>query len=171
MRQVKCRNCNTKQDINKAYLYMHMTKSGNKQNRYYCTEDCFNREQQDIYMLKQCQYWVDDLFGYIVINNQKNKSIKELIDAGYTRQEVYECMKELENTIIDSLNYKKIDDEYSKIQYVFAIIKSKIREVTLANRNVKNNINMDDVPRETEIIPTLNINKKKPQRLGLMDIL
>ena len=30
---------------------------------------------------------------------------------------------------------------------------------------------MDDVPRETEIIPTLNINKKKPQRLGLMDIL
>ena len=122
-------------------------------------------------MLKQCQYWVDDLFGYIVINNQKNKSIKELIDAGYTRQEVYECMKELENTIIDSLNYKKIDDEYSKIQYVFAIIKSKIREVTLTNRNVKNNINMDDVPRETEIIPTLNINKKKPQRLGLMDIL
>ena len=39
MRQVKCRNCNTKQDINKAYLYMHMTKGGNKQNRYYCTED------------------------------------------------------------------------------------------------------------------------------------
>ena len=93
------------------------------------------------------------------------------VSSAYNAARCLMNMKELENTIIDSLNYKKIDDEYSKIQYVFAIIKSKIREVTLANRNVKNNINMDDVPRETEIIPTLNINKKKPQRLGLMDIL
>ncbi|MGL5713491.1 MAG: hypothetical protein ACRCX2_10765 [Paraclostridium sp.] len=169
MIQVKCKRCGNKNNKDKSYLHIHVTSGGNKQNRYYCNEDCYDLEQNDIYMLKQCQYFIDELFGYTVINNAKNNNIKELCSAGYTREEIYDCMKELESTLADTLNYKKIDDEYAKIQYVFAIIKGKIREITLNNKIDNKNKYTELDSHET--IQQVEISKKKTKRVGLIDVL
>lgn len=177
MRQVKCKKCGNKQDQDKAYLYVHMTSGGNKQNRYYCNEYCYNQEQKDVFMLKQCQYFIDETLGYVCVNNAKNNNIKELVSSGYTREEIYNCMTELSHQINESLNYRQdITDEYGKIQYIFAIIKGRIREITLKNKSAKKSdvvqVDIDkvkdfiDMP-ITQVKATRMENKKKT----LMDII
>ena len=176
MRKVKCKRCGQYQEVDKAYLHVHITKGGNKQNKYYCTKECYDKVQNDIYMLKQCQYWVDDLFGYVVVNNAKNTNIKQIVDAGYTRQELFECMTELKNSISESLNYRQdIEDEYQRIQYVFAIIKSKIKQVTENNRliKVKKEIKQVELNEVSDFIDKPVRQLKAPQTQGktLMDII
>ena len=131
MRNLKCKRCGIKTPEDEIYRIIHITKSGNEQKRNYCTEECYKQEQQDIYMLKQCQYFVDETLGYVCVNNAKNSNIKEICNAGYSREELFNCMLELKETILDSLNYRQdIESEYQKIQYMFAIIKSNIKKIT-----------------------------------------
>ncbi|MGL4801891.1 MAG: hypothetical protein ACRC18_06470 [Cetobacterium sp.] len=153
MRKVKCRNCESKTPQDQAYLIVHVTKGGNEQKRYYCSEECYRKEQSEIFMLKQCQYFVDEVLGYVCINNEKNKLISEITEAGYTRKELYECMVSFKETILESLNYRQdIDKELHKIRYMFAIIKSNIKEFTDSNKqNVKEE---KEVYEEIEIVKT-----------------
>lgn len=172
MRKVKCKRCGKSEDIEKAYLHVHITKSGNKQNKYYCTKECYDIVQNDIYMLKQCQYFVDEVFGYTVIGNQKNKCLKELTDAGYTREEVYDCMLELKSTIIDALEYRKdIEDENQRVLYLYAIVKSKIKQITKNNKLIKKQQNEKKKYEEDFYIEEIKIKKPKTTRKGLMDII
>lgn len=173
MRYLKCRRCGNKAPEDVVYRIIHTTKGGNEQKRNYCSEDCYNEEQKDIYMLKQCQYFVDEVFGYVVINNEKNKCIKEIVDANYTREQLYECMLELKETILDGLNYRQdIENESQRIRYMFAIIRSNIKKITDKNIKLKsmsneNNSNVELIEDVIDI-PTP---KKTIKKKSLMDII
>lgn len=166
--KVKCRKCGHKKEKDQAYLHIHVTSGGNKQNRWYCSKDCYENEQKEIFMLKQCQYFVDEVFGYVVVSNQKNKCLKELVDAGYTREQVYDCMLELKSTIIESLEYRKdIKDESQRVMYMYAIIKSKIREITTRNElSKKHKEKIRQEYEEIEYIPQDNFKSNKRKSLS-----
>lgn len=167
MRLIKCRNCGNKKPKNEIYQIIHTTKGGKEEKRNYCNEQCYLDEQNEIYMLKQCQYFVDDVFGYVCVNNEKNKQIKEITDAGYSRQELYDCMLELKQQIQEGLGYRQdIEKEVNRIRYMFAIIKANIKEITDRNKiNTK-----QDTYCEDEYIAPIITTKKLNTRVGLNDI-
>ncbi|CZT61140.1 hypothetical protein CDFC105_104015 [Clostridioides difficile] len=86
--------------------------------------------------------------------------IKEMLDNGYTREDVYNCILEMKNQIIDALEFRKdIENEYQKLCYIFTILKNNIRDVTIVKKNIqrkeKKETEMDlvDIPEETMKIP------------------
>ena len=174
MRNIKCRRCKKLTPKNEIYQITHITKNGNEQKRNYCTEECYRLELQDVYMLKQCQYFIDSVLGYVCVNNQKNKSLKELIDAGYTREQVYDCMVEMKQKIEESLSFRSdISNEGHKILYIYTIIKNNIKEITDRNSN-KRLISKDDEFVDDISANEIIVNKKRAStssRRGLLDII
>ncbi|HBE8485776.1 TPA: hypothetical protein KQC09_002490 [Clostridioides difficile] len=147
----KCRFCKKKLNTNDAYKVEHITSRGNKQNRYYCNEQEYRKEQQDIYFWKQCQLGIDYIMGYTVINNQKNKMLQEIIKGGYTREELYDCIIEKKDEVIELLNYRKdIEEEYPKLCYVFTILKGSIRDITIKNKQMKYEKENERIYKEVE---------------------
>lgn len=172
MRLIKCRNCGIKKPSDEIFRIVHVTSGGNKQNRNYCSEECYMNEQKEIEMLKNCQFFVDEILGYVCVNNQKNKSLKELCDAGYSRKQVYTAMLELKQPIIEGLAFRSdIENEGQKILYMYAIIRNKIKEIT--DRNNKQSIkeyNNDDIELVEEIT-YIKPAKNKPVKKSIMDII
>ena len=165
MRQIKCRRCKNKTPQESSYKIIHVTKTGNEQNRYYCSENCYREEEKEIFMLKQCQYAVDHILGYTCINNAKNTNIKEIVAAGYSREELFDCMMELKDYIMECLNYRQdIESEYQKIQYMFAIVKGQIKEITEKNK-LKINNKQEEVYEEVEIVQSTPASTNKKQSL------
>ena len=92
---------------------------------------------------------------------------------GYTREELYDCIKEQANYISDCLRYRNdIDTEYGKLCYMFTIIKGSIKDIT--DRNRRNN-HIEEIKREEveivedhyeEVVVPTNKRKTLLGRLG-----
>ncbi|MCC0698479.1 hypothetical protein KGF42_03270 [Clostridioides sp. ZZV15-6383] len=147
----KCKVCKKKLNTKDAYKVEHITSGGKKRNIYYCNEHEYRKEQQDIYFWKQCQLGIDYIMGYKVISNQKNKMLQEIIKSGYTREELYDCVLEKKDEIIELLNYRKdIEEEYPKLCYVFTILKGSIRDITIRNKQIKDEKENEKMYKEVE---------------------
>lgn len=138
MRRVKCDRCGKLTDRDKLHRVEYINSKGNLSKKKFCNKECYEEGQREVYYLKQCQYFVDEVFGYVVVNNQKNKEIQGIVSAGYTREELYNCMVELKDKILEGLNYRQdIEEEVNRIRYMFAIVKSNIKQITDRNRMAK----------------------------------
>lgn len=170
MRLIKCRNCGNKRPKSEIYQITHITKGGKEEKRNYCSEQCYLYEQNEIKMLKQCQYFVDDIFGYVCVNNEKNKQIKEITDAGYSRQELYDCMLELKQKIQEGLGYRQdIEKEVNRIRYMFAIIKANIKEITDKKRMDIHKLNQPNINDEIGYREYIEDKTQTNKRKSLLD--
>ena len=124
-RKCKCKVCKSNLMSDEAFCITINTTSKPK-NIYYCNEEEYRKEQSEIYFWKQCQLITDEILGYPIINNQRNKLLSEILNSGYTREELYDCIKE-------------------QASYMFAIIKGSIKDITDRNRRNKH---IEDIKRE-----------------------
>lgn len=161
-RKCKCKKCGKQLTTDNAYCSRRKTKSGNETKEYYCNEEEFLSVQKDKWLWKQMQLGIDYMAGYKVISNSKNKMLKELIDEGYTRKEVYDCMVEMKETIANAIRYRQdIEDEYAKLCYIFTIIKSNIRKITKRNNNDLIDKEVNGEPFVEQSMNPVKTNKRK----------
>lgn len=169
-RKCKCKVCKKDLMSDEAFCITINTTSKPK-NVYYCNEEEYRKEQSDIYFWKQCQLITDEILGYPIINNQRNKLLSEILNSGYTREELYDCIKEQANYISECLGYRSdIDTEYGKLCYMFAIIKGSIKDIT--DRKKQKHKKEEMIQKAVENVEYTNIKtRKKKQTNSIMDIL
>lgn len=176
-RKCKCKICKTQLTTDIAYC-ITLTTTKTPKNVYYCSEQEYRQEQSDIHFWKQCQYATDDILGYPIVNNNRNKHMSEIISHGYTREQLHECISEQSEYIKKCLGLRQdIESENHKLSYMFAIIKNSIRDITEKNKSKLNKtMNVSQVSEVDEslisdLIHTEYVKpvKKKPQRQTLMD--
>lgn len=169
-RKCKCKIC--KKDLTSDKAFCITINTGSKpKNTYYCSEEEYRKEQSEIHFWKQCQLATDEILGYPIINNQRNKLLSEILNSGYTREELYDCIKEQSNYISECLRYRSdIDTEYGKLCYMFAIIKGSIKDIT--DRKKQEHKKEEMIQKAAENVEYTNVKvRKKKQTNSIMDIL
>jgi len=125
---VKCKCCARKIEKDSAYKIEHITKSGNKSNYYYCSKDEYesNEKEKDFY--KKCQYTTDRILGEKCCDNSRNKKLSELHEKGYTYEEIYQCVSDLEKNLDSAIanKWNEFTSSYNKIAYIFGAINKEI---------------------------------------------
>lgn len=160
--KVKCKICKREHEREDAYLHVHVTKSGKKQNQYYCSKEEFEKDRLEKEYYKECQYLLDTLFGEVITDNVRNKKLSELHKAGYSYEMIYNCIEDNRNKIENALILKKQDfvgnnAMYMKLAYVFGIIKKEIikyeHEDVGINKLNKNELDKSEVhkPKRREL--------------------
>lgn len=168
-RTVTCQICKSKIDIDDAYKLVHVSSSGKKTNKYYCNQNEYMQKESDKFFWKQCQLGIDSILGYKCINNSKNKMLSDILDSGYTREELFDCIKEQHDYIQECLAFRDdIETEYAKLCYIFKILSSTIKDITNSNKLSQMTIeyNNKDIQVAEIQIPVEPI---KPKRKSLLD--
>lgn len=168
-RTVTCQICKSKIDIDDAYKLVHVSSSGKKTNKYYCNQNEYMQKESDKFFWKQCQLGIDSILGYKCINNSKNKMLSDILDSGYTREELFDCIKEKHDYIQECLAFRDdIETEYAKLCYIFKILSSTIKDITNSNKLSQMTIeyNNKDIQVAEIQIPVEPI---KPKRKSLLD--
>lgn len=171
MAEVTCRICKRKIDKEKAYLVEHYTKSGNKTNWWFCSQEEYENDKKEKEFYKECQYLIDTLFGEIVIDNTRNKRLSDLNKAGYTYETIYNCISDNSSTIENALVIKRDDFNckngmYLKLAYTFGIIKNELSKYDHKGKDKKLNVDtikVSDVDKSKR--------KIKQEKRSLMDII
>ena len=127
-RTVKCYFC--KKDLKKedAYTWVYISKTNKEYKRYCCSLEEKERIEREKELYSCIQHISDEILGHPIVNNARNKKIKELQEAGYTNEQIFRCFKEYKDEIIKYLQLSGIDKEYNKIAYMFTIIGNKIED-------------------------------------------
>lgn len=134
-RTVTCQICKSKIDSDDAYKLVHVSSSGKKTNKYYCNQNEYMQKESDKFFWKQCQLGIDSILGYKCINNGKNKMLSDILESGYSREELFDCIKEQHDYISECLAYRDdIETEYAKLCYIFKILSSTIKDITNSNK-------------------------------------
>ena len=149
---VKCKTCGVKVEKGDSYCYLHTTKSGKLQKKYYCCREHFHEPYIDNVYYNRTRRLVDTILGYVCISNEKNKMITRLYDIGYSRKDVYECMKYFKDDIIKYMELKDIQNEYGKLRYVFTVVENNIKD--FSTREVDKPVIQEEVEVEEEPIYT-----------------
>lgn len=145
---VKCKTCGNKIEKGDSYCYLHMTKSGKLQKRYYCSREHFHEPYIDNVHYNRTRRLTDKILGYICISNEKNKMITRLYDIGYSRKDVYECMKYYKDDIIKYMELKNIQNEYGKLRYIFTVVENNIKD--FSTREINAPVMQEEVKIEEE---------------------
>lgn len=166
MAKVKCKGCGKQVDKNVAYLYEHYTKSGKKQNQWYCNKKEYESIKKEKEMQLECKYITDKLLGYECTNNSRNKFLSEL-HKKYTYEFIYNYIQDEFNKI-DTIMIEKshdFDNKYNQIAYLFGVINNGI-----TNYEYKP---VEDDIREYDVIDEYQgkTNKDKIKKPTLMDII
>ena len=135
-RTVKCYFC--KKDLKKeeAYMFTYTSKNGKEYRKYACSLEEIENDKREKELYKEIQYISDEILGHPIVNNARNKKIKELQEAGYTNEQIFRCFKEYKDEIIKYLELSGIDNEYNKIAYMFTIIGNKIEDFSKEDERV-----------------------------------
>lgn len=125
---VKCYFC--KKDLKKedAYTWVYVSKTNKEYKRYCCSLEEKERIEREKELYSCIQHISDEILGHPIVNNARNKKIKQLQEAGYTNEQIFRCFKEYKDEIIKYLQLSGIDKEYNKIAYMFTIIGNKIED-------------------------------------------
>ena len=125
---VKCYFC--KKDLKKedAYTWVYISKTNKEYKRYCCSLEEKERIEREKELYSCIQHISDEILGHPIVNNARNKKIKQLQEAGYTNEQIFRCFKEYKDEIIKYLELSGIDKEYNKIAYMFTIIGNKIED-------------------------------------------
>ena len=148
--KVTCKACKKKIEKEDAFLFVYETKTGKKQNYYYCSQEEKEFQDREKELYKKIQYLTDEILGYPITNNSRNKKIQELQNAGYTNEQIYRCVKDCKSEIEEWLTLKDISVEYQKISYMFAIIGNKIHDFTIEDKQ-RNDWTQYSQPVEQEV--------------------
>ena len=133
---VKCYFC--KKDLKKedAYTWVYVSKTNKEYKRYCCSLEEKERIEREKELYSCIQHISDEILGHPIVNNARNKKIKELQEAGYTNEQIFRCFKEYKDEIIKYLELSGIDKEYNRIAYIFTIIGNKIEDFSKEDERV-----------------------------------
>lgn len=167
---MKCKICGKEINKEDSYMWIHTSKTGRQYKYYACSQEEVENDKRDKELYKKIQYISDEILGYPCVNNTRNKKIKELQDVGYSNEVIYRCFKEYKDEIIKWIDTNKIDKEYNKIAYMFAVIGANIKDFSIEDER-KNDWNQykqteEEVEIEVEDIEIPN-NMKVKQRKKL----
>ncbi|MGL4450457.1 MAG: hypothetical protein ACRCTZ_04615 [Sarcina sp.] len=167
--KVKCRGCGKQVEKSIAFLHEHYSKSGNKTNWWYCSEEEYESIENEKKFYKECQYALDSIFGETIVDNTRNKKLSELNKAGYTYETIYYCINDKTKDIEQALVIKREDFEgknsmFLKLSYVFGIIKKEIHNYSAVSSK-KEELEVDKIE---EYTGKRSRNNPKP---SLMDLI
>lgn len=125
---VTCRGCKTKIDKDKAFIQEHISKSGKKTNYYYCSKNEYESIEREKDFYKKCQYTTDRILGEKCCDNSRNKKLSELHKRGFTYEEIYQCVSDLEKNLDCAIanKWSEFTSSYNKIAYIFGAINKEI---------------------------------------------
>ena len=136
----------------------------------------YREHEKNTELLRENQKAFDFIIGYTCINNTKNKEFTKIYNAGYTRNQVNKFLLDKGDYIKSSLDKKLVNgdmNEYQKILYIFAIIRSEIKDYfNGTSKPVQDMMEYEDVGVNIEVETEVRkpVIKKKSKR-GLLDIL
>ncbi len=176
-RKCKCKICGKQLTTDIAFNFPKIDKNGKKKNQYYCSEEEYRTHEKEIELLRENQKAFDFIIGYTCINNTKNKEFTKIYNAGYTRNQVNKFLLDKGDYIKTSLDKKLINgdmNEYQKILYIFAIIRSEIKDYfDGTSKPIQDTTEYEEVDANVEVETDIKrpaIKKRKAKR-GLLDIL
>ena len=128
---VKCYFC--KKDLKKedAYTWVYISKTNKEYKRYCCSLEEKERIEREKELYSCIQHISDEILGHPIVNNTRNKKIKELQEAGYTNEQIFRCFKKYKDEIVKWIELNGIDKEYNKIAYMFGVINNVIKDFSI----------------------------------------
>lgn len=167
-RTVKCYICKKEIKKDDAYMFTYTSQSGKVYRKYACSLEEIENDKREKELYKNIQYITDEILGHPIVNNARNKKIKELQEAGYTNEQIFRCFKEYKDEIIKYLQLSGIDKEYNKIAYMFTIIGNKIEDFSKEDERVNQWEQYKQTEEEVEVevedieVPTdMKVKKRK----------
>lgn len=146
----KCCICKKELKKEEAYMYIHTSKTGKEYKKYCCSLEEKENDERDKRLYKETQYLIDSILGYPCVNNNRNKRIQDLQNAGYTNEQIYRCFKEYKSEIEKWIEVNKIDKEFNKLAYMFAVVGANIKDFTIEDE--KKNEWQQQIEVEEEIV-------------------
>ena len=174
----KCYIC--KKDLKKeeSYMFIYTSKTGKEYRRYACSLEEVENDKREKELYRSIQFLTDEILGYPCVNNNRNKRIQDLQNAGYTNEQIYRCFKEYKNEIEKWIEFNKIDKEFNKLAYMFSVVGANIKDFTVDDerknewvQSVPQEENIDIVFEETEDEVLKRLKNKKEKENSLADFL
>ena len=159
MAKVKCRYCNKR--IEKENAYSPLAR------KYYCSVEEYNKSMSDRDYLHKIKLLLNDLFGYTIINTFVNKRISDL-SKNYSYKDIYDTIDSLFLDLDFCIQENDFKDENHKINYIFVVIKNRIKDETDKNKIA---VPEFSVPQEQPNIQTVNKYKRKNKRVLVSEII
>lgn len=176
-RKCKCKICGKPLTTDVAFNFPKIDKNGKKKNQYYCSEEEYREYEKNTELLRENQILFDKIIGYTCINNTKNKEFAKIYNAGYSRRQVNKFLLDKGEYIKESLDKKLVNgdmNEYQKILYIFAIIRSEIKDYfDGTSKPIQDTKEYEEVGVNVEVEADIKspVIKKRKAKRGLLDIL
>lgn len=151
--KVKCKICGNKIERDTAYKIVKEQKT-KKVNLYYCSEDEYNKQQEEIKQRDKCYETIKDILGISLVTPEMIKQLK-IVRENYDYPVIIKTFKFKEDDIRWAVNNKDFTNTYSKFRYILAIILNNIEDVKkvhmkdleemnrLFNKVENNDVNID----------------------------
>ena len=124
----KCQTCGKEGKSNEFFRHLYLNRNSKPTIKYYCCREHFHDEYMNKKYYHKTQLLVDKIIGYTCINKQKITMITNLYKVGFSREDVYKCLLEHKDEIIEYLNAKDIESEYCKLRYIFTVLENNIKD-------------------------------------------
>lgn len=182
-KMVKCKFCGKSIDKESAFKEEYLTDSLSIRYRYFCSEECFNKKNEEIVRkqwLKEVKKLAREKARELCGLGEKEKSIYfsstyKIITDKFEDELIYEFLCEYEKDILDILDSKDFKTSASRIKYFCAMIENQLERYLLEKEELKR-VEEKKVIVETEEIEVddfdINVNvDKKEKRRDINDIL
>lgn len=136
---IKCKGCGCLIDRNTAYKVIHTTKSGVKQNFYYCSVSEYLKIQEETNIKEKIKQVVYEIFNSVVTHTEIIKGLKELYSI-YDYRKVYNYLYDNKNKLSDILCAKTFNSEFHKIKYFIAVVKNGMTEYKEQKEEIKKEV-------------------------------
>ena len=174
--KVKCKFCGESIDNELAFKEEYLTDSLSIRYRYFCSEECFNKKNEEIVRkqwLKEIKKENREKIRTICGLGEKEKNIyfqstyKSITD-NFSQEDIYKFINKFEKDMLDILNNIDFKTVNSRIKYCLVMLENQLQQYILEKEQPKpveekKEIEVDDFD--------INVNTNKKKRRDINDIL
>ena len=176
-----CKYCKAKIPKDTAYINEYLTNSGVLRNNYYCSEECFNKKQNEIKrkerekeIKKENRGKIREICGL----NEKEKNIyfqstyKSITD-NFSQEDIYEFINKYEKDMLNVLNSKDFKTVNSRVKYCLLMLENQLQHYVAENQLEKEESKEKTEEVEPSFVDDFDIvvNVEKKERRNINDIL
>ena len=176
MATVKCKYCGKSIKKELAFKEEYLTDSLSIRYRYFCSEECFNKKNEEIarkQWLKEIKKENREKIRTICGLGEKEKNIyfqstyKSITD-NFSQEDIYEFINKFEKDMLDILNNINFKTVNSRIKYCLRMLENQLQHYILEKEQPK----LVEEKKEIEVDDfDISVNVKKRERRDLDDIL
>lgn len=174
--KVKCKFCGESIDKELAFKEEYLTDSLSIRYRYFCSEECFNKKNEEIVRkqwLKEIKKENREKIRTICGLGEKEKNIyfqstyKSITD-NFSQEDIYKFINKFEKDMLDILNNIDFKTVNSRIKYCLRMVENQLQHYILEKEQPK----LVEEKKEIEVDDfDINVNVKKKERRDINDIL